>query len=408
MSTFKLLIRIISQKHLHTFLFLAMMCLLFFGAYHNSGTKYFSLISILLFSFTFAYLSLHYFFFDKLKDLIGKLSPSEMNSKNIFYSLVIFSIIFPIVHLYKLDHLPFFSSWAIFDYKKIFHIRNDITAQSSSIINYLSSFAIKAFLPITIFISLKNKNKFIHITLVLIGSFYCLNLMQKGYILLILAPVILYSLFNKYMIEFASYLIITISIIVLQVYAANPELRTKDKTQIVYDTEAQQISSTPAESSSNPIYNITLGLINRVCIIPGKIVCDWFDNIPSKLPFQNGDGYLFLCRLNNHAYTDYSMVLYDIIYSDYAQAGIHGTVNGAFFIYDYANFGKMGLLFSGLTIAFLLFIISLIHSNNPIQSASLISYYIFMLSSSALSTLLYSGGLGFILVFLILFNRLEK
>jgi hypothetical protein len=232
--------------------------------------------------------------------------------------------------------------------------------------------------------------------------------MQKGYILLILAPVILYSLFNKYMIEFASYLIITISIIVLQVYAANPELRTKDKTQIVYDTEAQQISSTPAESSSNPIYNITLGLINRVCIIPGKIVCDWFDNIPSKLPFQNGDGYLFLCRLNNHAYTDYSMVLYDIIYSDYAQAGIHGTVNGAFFIYDYANFGKMGLLFSGLTIAFLLFIISLIHSNNPIQSASLISYYIFMLSSSALSTLLYSGGLGFILVFLILFNRLEK
>ena len=102
------------------------------------------------------------------------------------------------------------------------------------------------------------------------------------------------------------------------------------------------------------------------------------------------------------------MVLYDIIYSDYAQAGIHGTVNGAFFIYDYANFGKMGLLFSGLIIAILLFIISLIHSNNPIQSASLISYYIFMLSSSALSTLLYSGGLGFILVFLILFNRLEK
>ena len=91
MSTFKLLIRIISQKHLHTFLFLAMMCLLFFGAYHNSGTKYFSLITILLFSFTFAYLSLHYLFFNKLRDLIGKLSPSEMMSKNIFYTAVIFS-----------------------------------------------------------------------------------------------------------------------------------------------------------------------------------------------------------------------------------------------------------------------------------------------------------------------------
>jgi hypothetical protein len=232
--------------------------------------------------------------------------------------------------------------------------------------------------------------------------------MQKGYILLVLAPVILYSILNLQLKQLAVYLTIAIGIITLQVYASNPELRTQNKAQIVYGTESQQIASEVVEPGRSTLYYVALGLVKRVCYIPGKIVCEWFNYIPSKLPFQNGDGYLFLCRINNHNYIDYSMVLYDIVYPEYAKAGIHGTVNGAFFIYDYANFGKMGLLFSGFAIAFLLFIISIIHTINPIQSASLISYYIFMLSSSALSTLLYSGGLGFILVFLILFNRLEK
>jgi hypothetical protein len=385
-----------------------MICLLFFGAYHYSGSKYFVLIAILLLSFIATYLFLHITLFNNFKAIIDNIHFSSKNAKSLFYILIIFSISFPFIHLYLLGSFPFFTSWTIFDYKKIFFIRNDIVTQSSSITNYLSSFVVKSFLPIVIFFSLKNKFKIIHIVLVLVGSFYCLNLMQKGYILLVLAPVILYSILNLQLKQLAVYLTIAIGIITLQVYASNPELRTQNKAQIVYGTESQQIASEVVEPGRSTLYYVALGLVKRVCYIPGKIVCEWFNYIPSKLPFQNGDGYLFLCRINNHNYIDYSMVLYDIVYPEYAKAGIHGTVNGAFFIYDYANFGKMGLLFSGFAIAFLLFIISIIHTINPIQSASLISYYIFMLSSSALSTLLYSGGLGFILVFLILFNRLEK
>jgi len=365
-------------------------------------------MTIVLMSFLATYFALQRYVFTKSEALINSVELSPKNSKTIFYILLGFSISFPIIHLYLLGHFPFFTSWQIFDYKKIFHIRNDIVTQSSNVINYLSSFVVKAFLPIVIFFSLKHKFIILHIALVLVGSFYCLNLMQKGYILLVLAPVILYSILNLQFKQFAVYLIIIVGVIVLQVYAANPELRTQNKAQIVYSTEAQQVASEPTEPRKSTLYYVAKGLANRICYIPGKIVCEWFSYIPSKLPFQNGDGYLFLCRINKHKFVDYSLLLYDIVYPEYGKVGIHGTVNGAFFIYDYANFGKVGLLISGVLIALLLFILSLVHTINPKQSVSLISYYIFMLSSSALSTLLFSGGFGFVILFFLLFNKLEK
>ena len=139
------------------------------------------------------------------------------------------------------------------------------------------------------------------------------------------------------------------------------------------------------------------GLKNRVLIVPGKTVSSWFDHIPNDLPFLNGKGYRFAQRFTGENYINYAQELYPIMYPDHAKKGLKGNVNVAHFMYDYANFGRKGLVLSGFILAIVFYFIETMFRNNFKFKLSLNLIPLATLSSQALTTLLFSGGWGLLL-----------
>ena len=74
-------------------------------------------------------------------------------------------------------------------------------------------------------------------------------------------------------------------------------------------------------------------------------------------------------------------------------------------MYEYSNFGRTGLILSALLLGFLLCFIELIFGSNMLLKTSLNLFPIFMLSSGALTTALFSGGWGLIIILYYIFTK---
>jgi hypothetical protein len=231
------------------------------------------------------------------------------------------------------------------------------------------------------------------------GFFYCLSLMQKSFILTIFLPSIVYSLFyiKKLWKIFGINIFTVLIYIYVLLYVTNPALRgveipkeVKEKPSIEFDER-------------NKIF--AYAIYKRVLLIPGKMVADWFKHVPADKPFLKGCGYRFLAPVLNCEFHNYAQELYPIFYPEYAKRGIQGNVNVAHFVYDYANFGWKGLLLSGFVMGILLSLIEILFLESIVYKFSINIFYILMLSSSALTTLLFSGGWGLMILLYLLFKK---
>ncbi|MCB9189682.1 MAG: hypothetical protein H6599_10435 [Flavobacteriales bacterium] len=126
--------------------------------------------------------------------------------------------------------------------------------------------------------------------------------------------------------------------------------------------------------------------------VPGEMVGLWFDFIPSEKPYFYGDGYPILPTLKGHEYVDYNKELYPLIRPKYAERGLHGSVNVATFVREYANFGYPGLILSSLFLAVFLYFLEKLFADSLTILISMNLIYLLLLSSSNLFTILFSGG----------------
>ena len=124
-----------------------------------------------------------------------------------------------------------------------------------------------------------------------------------------------------------------------------------------------------------------------------------------KKPFLYGAGYHFASKLGAMEYRDYSTELYPIIKPHYAKRGIQGSVNTASFMYEYSNFGNIGMILSALLTALIFVFTEKVFYDNFISKISLNFFPIFLLSSGALTTALFSGGWGLVIVLYYIFAR---
>lgn len=378
-------------------IYLAVFLFLSAGVYRHSGFAHFDKLGIYLFSFLF--------FSFAAKKLSKKISlknyATALNERMKFSSRL--SLVFLVlilaaiaIHFLQLKTLPLIAAWNCKTIVETAKVRQDITQNASAFINYLSSFTVKAFIPFFLLYFYAMEKKKIFFFLLLVSLFYVLNLLQKNYLLFIFMPLLMWLLTAKKFLRFALFSAIPVFLIFFQVYVSNPELRSegeKPKTK-----KALVITSKSAES-----------LGTRIFFLPGKIVSEWFNHIPAELPFLNGCGYRFAAKFIGCEYRDYSAMLYEKIYPRYAGTGLQGTVNTASFVYDYSNFGKMGLLFSSALMAVFFLALNILFRNEPRLSAVFNVFPVLMLSSGALTTLLFSGGWALqILLCLIFINELKK
>lgn len=415
-------VRVFFQKHTLISIYTLVILLLTTGILATTGFKHIPKILTFAAALYFAYVGFHYLklrvkltrYFEKIKNFFG-----AKDTGVLIYILVGGLISYIIYHLVYLGGSPAIEAIGLSDNIEIAQLRRSITADNPKWMNYMSSFLLRAFIPFSILYFFVRDKKLWYWIILFIGCFYAFSLMQKSFIVSIMVPVLIYGIIKKK----HWFTLVHISCIVVIIYSlvniSNPDIAESHTDNIVLQEEQLPTASILSDSDhvqveetngiADKIATFSRGLFNRVFITPGKTASMWFDLVPEKAPFLNGDGYRFIAKIKGSEYHNYFAELYPLMYPEYAKRGLKGSVNTASFVADYANFGIVGLILSGIILGLFLIFLESLFGNDFALKMGLNFYSIMIISSTLLTTTLLSGGWFLLLVmYLVLFNRPSK
>lgn len=406
------------KKYIYLIYIFIFICL-FLGLISDSGFQYVHFLLIYFVAFCVFSILLTSLTIRLLKKIKTSVIFNDVVLDKLAFASFVFIIIFIAFHYFVMQQIPLVEAWKTTDDVEIAKIRNLITIITPLVFNYISSFVIKGMLPFFIYYFHRTEQKKLFWILSFAGAFYTLSLIQKSYIVIVFMPLWIYFLVSKKYLRFTfltTFYLLAISFLVI---TSNPFLigrgihnNSEDIAQEDPFASKQLIQKTDNKEPENvfyTIYYIGTGVADRMFLTPGKIVSKWFQYIPSQYPYAKGCAYHFAAPFLACNYIDYSSILYDELYPNYAAKGLHGSVVVTSFMYDFANFGVYGLILSAFILSILFVFVNHIFSDNWKTGLPLNFYFIIILLSSAISTLLFSGGWGLIiLLYLIFKNRLKS
>ena len=385
-------LKAIYLKHSFFWIYNLVFLLLIFGDVYVFGIKHLNQLVFYFASFVIVYFLMNKF-------TLKSMSPEfTFNQKILVKFLIVIGLGIVASHLLSLGGSPAIESLDLMKISEVNMKRKSIGTNSHFIWKYLSSMNIKAILPFLLLILLIKKNKMYWVVF-FIGCFYCFSLMQKSHILSFLIPVLLYTLFKKNWLYALKYGITIGVVIIGLVFVSSPSLRGG-----MNDLRKTELKS--QKSNDSKIVSIAKSLTKRIFIMPGEMVGNWFEIIPQKKPFLKGKGYKAFCKITKQKYHDYNLELYPVIFPDYANQGIKGSVNSAHFMRGYSNFGNLGLFLSAIMLALMLSVLNIVfQSSNQTMKLCINLFPIFLLSSGSLSTILFSGGWGLLILLFWIFKN---
>jgi hypothetical protein len=425
------------RKHTLFSIYLVVFFVICYGVIVTSGFDYFGYLSLYFFALVISYM---FFNHKKVKhflgDFVGKLNKFDFNLNILL--LVIPSAFFIAAHFIYLGGSPSIEALSLNYIEEVALLRYKITEGTPSWLAYGCAITLKATLPFLLLYFLYFKKHIFYWIVLIVGSFYSFSLMQKSYIVGLLIPVFIYCLSERKFLYVLKYVGLILAVIFGLSYIANPTGGSNPKSIIAQKSDtipAVQVDNEPngitgatgclevepitvvAVSSDtsavviNPpsehskLFLVAYGLYHRLAIIPGQVVTGWFQAIPCSKPFLNGAGYRIWAKLRGVDYHDYSTELYPVLQPGFSAQGLTGTVNVASFMYEYSNFGWIGLVLSGFILAFLFLVFEILFAGNFKLKLSINTYPVLLLSSGAITTLMFSNGWGFIILFYFLFFK---
>ena len=375
---------------------------LIYGVIRTSGTVYLKELSIVYSCFLVTYCIGFYTLIKNKFDITFKFKSINLNKW--ISILPITSIVLILLHLLYLGDLHAISALKLKTITEVVQLRRSITAESNILVNYIASFNIKGLLPFTLLALLILKKKKLYWILFALGSFYVFCLMQKSFIIVLLAPAFIYSLLKLKWLYLIKYCTVITTVMFSLVLIQNPEI---SKSEAISEELVTTNSEAKNQKSNGKLKTIIIGLEKRILIVPGKTITGWFKHIPKDLPYQNGSGYRFAKFITQKEYSNYAKELYPLMYPTYAARGLQGNVNVASFMYDYANFGWKGFIISGISIGLLFVFIEWLFMDRFVLKLSINTIPVLLLSSQAITTALFSGGWGLMLLLYFLFRKKE-
>lgn len=375
---------------------------LIYGVIRTSGTVYLKELSIVYSCFLVTYCIGFYTLIKNKFDITFKFKSINLNKW--ISILPITSIFLILLHLLYLGDFHAISALKLKTITEVVQLRRSITAESNFLVNYIASFNIKGLLPFTLLALLILKKKKLYWILFALGSFYVFCLMQKSFIIVLLAPALIYSLLKLKWLYLIKYCTVITTVMFSLVLIQNPEI---SKSEAISEELVTTNSEAKNQKSNGKLKTIIIGLEKRILIVPGKTITGWFKHIPKDLPYQNGSGYRFAKFITQKEYSNYAKELYPLMYPTYAARGLQGNVNVASFMYDYANFGWKGFIISGISIGLLFVFIEWLFMDRFVLKLSINTIPVLLLSSQAITTALFSGGWGLMLLLYFLFRKKE-
>lgn len=379
------------------------MLFLTYGSFVDLGWKHIPKILTFQVVLTVVYLLIHkriLFVVAKIDFLknIGKFKLDKL-------AYVILCLIFFVIGAqFYYNGFPIIKAFRSDDYDWIGLLRRDAFLYTPGFIKYAAFIVFKAALPFFIVYFFARKRYWILVLVLTVGFFYSINFLEKSIIMSVLMPLTIFATLKKrWFVAVLSFLLIVGHTYIL-IYATNPEIRPgiagisleKDDKYKLTEKEREEANKRNSISVANNL------LYHRIFLLPGEMVNNWFEIIPDQKPFLNGKGYRFIA---GDDFVDYNQELYAYVYPEFAEKGNQGNVNVACFVYDYANFGWVGLVLAGIVMALIFGFVDGLLKDDFVLSIVINTFPCLFLSSSSYTTLLLTGGWGALILLLVMFKK---
>lgn len=344
--------------------------------------------------------------------------------------LLIASCGFVMAHFAYLGHVPILHAFSSNDYYDIMRIRQSVFYEASALFRYVPNLLVKSVLPfLLLFYSVTRQRKLFWVTLVL-GTFYGLSLLNKMFVVILFAPLVLHLCFSRRYFTAARIMVIPVAALALLVFVQNPQIRPEFWTarsmatasgkplfvegtvsrrnaelalypavQVIERFVPNGIAKKIFESTLYSVMQFVETIYLRVFIVPGEVVTAWFNNIPIKLPFAKGCGYRLVAALRGCEFRHNPSLVHDIENPKLVAEGVHGTMTAASFMEDYANFGAKGMVLGGVVLALVLIFVARLFAGEWRWALVLNFIPIAMILELPLTTVMLTGG--WVLTFLL-------
>lgn len=152
--------------------------------------------------------------------------------------------------------------------------------------------------------------------------------------------------------------------------------------------------------------SIVYSFYDRMLLVPGQVIDQWFQYYAEPERRERGCGYRLVAPMLACSYVPIPSKLYATFYEDNVAQGMHGSLNAASFMTEYANFGPAGFLLSALMGGLLFAAVSLIYRNHPLALPMNLSLIVIAMETSLLTAINSGSGWLVMTAIFIVFFRL--
>lgn len=357
------------------------------GIIHSTGSKYIGLVPIQAVGFAVTVGVLFAFVFPRFRHVIEFRLPISSNAIAIWLVVLVTALI--VLHWVALGRIPLLAAFAVDDVMQVALIRDSIHRTGIPLLGYIPTLTIWSGIPVLGIYFIHRRQYKLSWLILFVGFLYALSLMQKSYPLIVLAPPALYCLLTRRLVRMALIVSMAAAGVLILFFIANPHLRPTSQSF----PSGQYSLAHKQGQLSKVVGTTTTSLLDRVFLLPGDVVAQWFSTFPAKIGYEKGCGYRFFAPLLGCKFVNNPERLYALYYPEQYRTGVQGTYNAAHFAEEYANFGPIGLLLSGILAAVALAMAAIATCRAGLSAAIALNLPAIMaLTSAALHTTLLSGG----------------
>lgn len=356
---------------------------------------------------------------------------SDAEHKRAFFWILVGVFSATIVgHLLILPGIPGLQALASRNDFEISVIRQEGYLGIPLFLRYLSDYSVKAIGPMVLILAYTARSRVFY-PLIILATLYSLALYARIMPIFLFAPLLLYTLYLRRFRDSVGLAALIGGILLATSAIASPNIR--DAFFPAYAATLPQVSAastSPApaaapaiepdqapklkprhyETSSWQSKSVLYSLLVRITVIPGGVMLQWFNYYSDPKLREYGCGYRPTSILLGCEYVNIPTKLYAHYYpKNVNEFKLQGSLNAAFFMTEYANFGPWGLVLSSAAMAFVLLLATQIFGPHPLAIPLNIAFILVAMETNLLSAL--NSGSGWIitsLLFLYFFRTRTK
>ena len=335
-------------------------------------------------------------------------------------------------HLLILPGIPGLRALASRDDFEISVIRQEGYLGVPMFLRYLSDYSVKAIGPMVLILAYSARSRAFY-PLIILAALYSLALYARIMPIFLFAPLLLYTIsLRRYrdslgLVALIGGILLTTSAIAspnirdafFPAYAATLPQATQPSTSTstilaaapaIQPDQAPKLKPRHYETSSWQSKSVLYSLFSRIIVIPGGVILQWFNYYSDPKFREYGCGYRPASVLLGCQYVNVPTKLYAHYYpKNVNEFKLQGSLNAAFFMTEYANFGPLGVILSSVAMAFVLLLATQIFGSHPLAIPLNIAFIVVAMETNLLTAL--NSGSGWIItsfLFLYFFRTRTK